>query len=270
MTLKDQNCSIKESIRENRADPSKRAKPFKPTDKLVILSQDCDINGQESTVEVAVLSIPKGGDRTSSRISKVRDVKKLRIKHGDDHYVLHVSLIGVLSKVELLECLDKFHIEHLDEENLSILKKWRVNRYSRAALPHKFNTDFIQARLAPEDSGLRQTLEANHKHVLGLYAYVFPLDEDAPRYYVSVSIVLSLKAKEETGVSAFHDALMGVLKQVHKESDHLHMLQVEDVEFGQSRLPTRDLVVPPEDFTAEDQILMSELTLDYMCWPDAD
>ncbi len=60
--------------------------------------------------------------------------------------------------------------------------------------------------------------------------------------------------------------MIRVLEQVHKESDNLHMLWVDDVEFGESRLPAKDLVAPPGGFTAEDQILMSKLTLGYMCW----
>lgn len=256
-----------QALMDNRAVSRARTKPVTGKNRILVLSQDCDIaSSNETNIEVLVISpVPK---RKQSRvIEKARSTKKLQLFIDDEAWLCDVDLISLVPK----KCLEEEDLEVLgkvDSRTLDLLRTWRINRYAREPLPDGFNQDFVFGYLRIPETGFEAFLEQYREDILDLYVYVSPdSEEEVEQYLVSLTALLDHKCASDKA-SKIEEELWRHISNMHLDDNRLHMLQVDPSVIPDDFGATLDVVAYPKDFSMQDAFAMKRMTLDYLCYPD--
>ncbi len=120
---------------------------FKDSSVLILITQDCDIackrDDTESSLEFLVCKKIKPQDVFSGN-QFVNSVRKLHFSLKGINYEANVDYILTILKEEFFKQLEEQSSSIKDfipvpDDVLESFKVWRTNRYSRTALPDKFN-----------------------------------------------------------------------------------------------------------------------------------
>ncbi|MFT5548187.1 MAG: hypothetical protein ACI9CO_000101 [Candidatus Azotimanducaceae bacterium] len=264
------SANIAKEIPECRAEPKAREKPITDERLIIILSQDCDIYkpiSSEKNLEVLVASKAKARDAGEERLAKARNPRRLVIEHDGKHWLCDASFISIIPKKLLIDDDGWAVSSNLDSRQSDIILQWRINRYTRKPLPDKFNQAFIIEHLQNPDTNLQRFLERNHNQITDLFAYVWPQEEAAEKYWVSLTTLLAEQCSPDFKEN-IEATLQDHIDLLHSANNSLHMLQCEWEEHGNANIPTQEIAALPEDFSMADANAMKRLTLDYLCWPD--
>lgn len=264
----------------NRHLPCKREAPVKHDDKIIIVSQDCDINN-ENQIYVECLILRKTAAskvRKSKVIEKSKSFEKLLLplyESAEYGYIIHAT-----EKFSLLK--NDFHAQLiskgirpwmcLSERNQEILMKWIVNKYFRRPFPHKFNQLFCFKYLKDEKDSLFQLFETHSKYINEIYFYISPFDnEDADRYFVSITALLHSdcpeEVRDEIDDKIKEDALR--IQKDYAEKQELVMLQTleSNNQFLEDHiLEVSDYTIMPDSFFKSAEYQMVPMSVDYFCW----
>jgi hypothetical protein len=161
-------------------------KKLKSTSIFLILSQNCDIacrnDKLDSHMEICVCKKLKEKEKHAGNMF-VGSARKLQFSIFDDWYEANVDLILSVSKEELYTTLNKYNVGVLlpSEQLLQIAPLWRANRYTRTALPDKFNAHLYQI-LDENLNRLQDTAvvpnEVTASYLRAMYIRVTPMTEN--------------------------------------------------------------------------------------------
>ncbi|HBR1386091.1 TPA: hypothetical protein RUY71_002524 [Klebsiella pneumoniae] len=273
MSLEFCDADFIASLSQYRATESFRSKTAKKEDLLLIISQDCDIDSRSfNYIEVLVFRKAKPRDsRSAKSIEYARNVHKIFLKDSEE-YVLKKEEVSLLTKEIFLQELvrlnqnNELNLREFNVENTkSILLSWLVNYYARRPLPDGFNRSLFDKYIKnPEGHPLQNFLVKYYKEILDVYAFVHPMDEeDAPRYDVTLTALLSQECTEEQG-DIISKELELIIGEINKQDEKLNMMQASGNCLHEAAL--MDYVLMPYDFSMENQIQTRKLTLDFLCW----
>lgn len=253
----------------NRALPEARVKKLRDQDLLVVLSQDCDIaNPGETHIEVVVAKeLSAGNARRGEAVRRVRSTRKLHFRRGGTYFECHIDWIASIRKELFLNEADFTALDVLEERSREMLITWRINRYARAPLPDTFNRAFVSGYLRGEGRALASLLEARRDAISDLYVFVFPHDETAQTYQVSITVLVTMQCPE-TVFSELEAAMAQHIQALHDLDNGMNMLQADGVPLSDHGPPLLDLVLRPEEFTMDAVFAMKRLAVDYLCFPD--
>ncbi|AEX22442.1 hypothetical protein [Vibrio sp. EJY3] len=258
-------------LMDSRSEARKRTKPVLDKQLLLLISQDCDINsGSVSSVELLVGRLLRPREIGDSKFYNGRNFQKLYLRINDQHWCFELALQTTIEKDELLTGFVSDadgDLQALDEVNQQILLTWLAAKYTRAPFPHGFNTRFLPYLRNEEPNNLfALCLEKNASHVLDLFAYVSPEDDEAESYEVILVLALKLDVPEIV-YTELDQVMSSFVESLHaKFYPALIMKQIEDT--AGEILDNVEYVQRPEDFVKSDELKMSSLTLNYLCWPD--
>ena len=98
------SADVESAIKEGRASVPARNKPILPERRIIVLSQDCDINNSnEKNVELIVVKEASTGEALNESIAKTRSSKKVVVAHEDKRWLCDESLISIIPKTLLEE-----------------------------------------------------------------------------------------------------------------------------------------------------------------------
>ncbi len=259
------SADARAEIQDGRAVASYRKKqPISDQHRLLILSQDCDINNPTDPF-IEILPIKKlPSKKIDERIQKNRNYRKLQLPVNDEFWLLETELVSIVAK-QGIENEDLKVIKILDPRSKQIMIDWRVGRYNRNPFPDKFNRDFLMNYLRKSEYGLGEYLKTNHNDIIDLFVYVTPRDEEqAEEYRVSITALIdqecSLERQEE-----IEETLRPHWQRLHKMQNSLKMTQI-DTSCDLGIEVTQELALKPSDFTLLDAAILSRITLDYLCY----
>jgi hypothetical protein len=150
---------------------------------LVVLSQDCDIACREDSkdpcIELCVLRPIKNRDIHHGN-QFVSSVRKLQLRLEEQWFEAKVEAVITVEKAQLVEILQGVNLTPLLEFDRQCLVRWRTNRYSRAALPDKFNVQLFKVlpkTLLSLDNVAKVEGEEGKSHIRALYVWIDPVSE---------------------------------------------------------------------------------------------
>ncbi len=256
---------VKMIIMNGRAIEDKRTKPILEDHRLLVLTQNCDINNpQDPYIEVLVVK-PLNQKRVSSLQQSNRNYRKLQLLVDNQYWLLEADLISIIPKDSLQSNALKV-VTQLDERSHTIVIDWRVGRYQRKPFPHQFNLDFIAGYLRNPEHTLSEFLESHRDSILDLYVYVDPLNEEhAEEYRVSLTAPLSEDCPEELEAQIERE-LHHHLTVLHQQENTLKMMQV-DPNYAPDNLEINQAItLKTSDFTFLDAVYLTRITLDFLCY----
>lgn len=255
-------------------DPSQlKKKKNTPDYYLIVLTQDCDIaNSNENFIEFI---IGKTSNRNPS-LEKGRAYNVLRLPVSadmtlelDNRYICNVKKSDLPRNIAELS-------KKLTDKNIEILIKWRMARYSRKALPDKFNRVFLSHTWKPmPNMEFYEFFEKSHEYVIDIFVFLNTLSEDEEEYWVSFTALLEpeeictpeIRIEIESQLNHHIDRMIDRIRDSSEKS--LRFCQREDPpsEILQ-KITNRALSAYPESFSMEDRLAMHPVNLLYLCWPD--
>lgn len=267
-------------LAQNRPLPQKRDNIVKKEDKIVVISQDCDINSvNQEYIEFVILRDTKRKKvKGGSVLEKTRSFEKLLLPLYSDFqngYTIFADEKCSLLKVDFANQLEKHEITpwlSLLDRSREILMKWLVNKYLRRPFPHKFNTLFTFKYLKDGQDSFFNLFETHSGYINEIYFYVSPYDiEDAGSYFISVTALLHSNCP--TDIRDVIDRKMEAdIKRIQNEyikTKEIIMLQAldEDDKIKDDHiLELSDYTVMPDAFTKSAEYQMLPMSVDYLCW----
>lgn len=163
-----------------------KIKTFKDSSVLVLISQDCDIacnsDVTESSLEFLVCKKIKEKDVYPGN-QFVNSVRKLHFSLGNEFYESNVDYILTINKQEFFSVLtevefDADTLDILPKDVLEAFKVWRTNRYSRTALPDRFNVALnpIMNKFIPKITAVSLDEDGNN-FIRAIYVQLNSMDE---------------------------------------------------------------------------------------------
>lgn len=219
---------------EFRSEPELRVKPIKPTDLLVVTSQDCDIacgnDSQEPCIELAVFSSIKPKSRHQGN-QFANSVRTLQLLINDQDYEAKARYTVRVRKEGFFNALVGNHekLFELSVEQCRILVLWRANRYQRAALPDRFNDAFfplVKAALPNIELLAKDPEDASRSYIRSLYIYLENMGEEGS---CSFSLLALLRADTPDKVQVDVDDAMDVLCVEMEESSNYTLSDSDDL-----------------------------------------
>ncbi|HCH7934596.1 MULTISPECIES: hypothetical protein [Providencia] len=248
------------------------------TDKmfLVIVSQTCDIsNNGVSYIEGFIFTKAKSKQvKDGERIKHTRNYQKILINEpvsGDDRWFLikkdkRFFLDKALLIHELVRVGDSGKFSFL-KDNRAMLLEWLIKSYTRAALPDGFNKAFIDD-CRDKEHPVHLFLIHNRENIIDIFVFCTPLDdEDAERYDVTFTALVSYKCDDETKES-LADEFKAILEEMSRESSKLNLLQLGEGALDEviHEGALMDFVLSADEFTKKDEYLTHRLNLDFICF----
>ena len=259
--------AMKELVENSRSLIKERKKPVNDNCKLLIISQDCDIDNKNIYhIELAVIQKAKPKDAQTLHLRKTRNLRKLVILIDNEYWLIKSEQISCIPKQDLYDAIDKTDIDILSNKNLQIFIKWLINKYGRRPFPSSFNDEFLRY-LWNTENGIMQFLELHYANILEIYVYVDPKDDTADTYNVIVTALLSEECCEQTALE-ISDELSEFWHSLNETNTVLTMLQCDETAIIPIQIENMAFAVAPEDFTKKDEFNMNPILLDYLCWPD--
>ena len=253
-----------EKIQNGRALETARNSPIQTTDRLLVLSQNCDLNNpNEPCIELLPIRREKAR-RLAPEKQRARNFRKLQLRIDDEFWLLESEKISIVRK-DIIDWQNAQIITSLGDIDRGLIIDWRVGRYNREPLPHNFNLAFLGA-LWDEEIGLGDYLSSNRDKIVDLYVYVSPFDNEyAEEYQVVVVAVIAegCTLEEERGIES---ALTSYWVAMHNADNCLRMAQIDDSYAPDTVDVNLSVVARMSDFTLWDNYLMKRVTLDYLCY----
>lgn len=257
--------SLHAAVKDGRAVAAHRGKQVNSDTKLLVLSQNCDIDRRQNKHIELVSLKPKNSP--SRAVQHVRSYDKLQILVDGQYFECESELISQVPRTTLDQVEFTLH-QDLDRRTLNSVIDWRVGRYQRIPFPDNFNQDFLTDYVKQPGNEFGQYLEANRDFIDQLHVFVDPENqEDAGEYRVSVTALLfddvdEEKKREIEGVIRNHVELL------HHAENRLKMIQVDDGLIPENLDVPLDFVLSPDDMTIKDATISRKINLDYLCYTD--
>lgn len=249
-----------------RAAERYRSRPIPDDALLIMLSQECDI-AQSKDIEIGIAQSIKLGKEYDGK-KKSRNLAEIHLRIDKTWIALSSEKCGVVERKILEEDAQFVPHGYLNRNSVNILNTWRARRYTRVGLPSAFDKRFFREYVRSPESGFESFLEQFHEKIDSIYASIFPSEEEAPMYWVSLLAVLSPECSK-TDEDLVRRALQLHIEALNKVGG-LSMIQASDC-MGvppQARPPNEMLAASPSSITLMDLASMVELRLDMYCWPD--
>lgn len=264
------SAEVRQCVQENRAIADRRRKPVTPDRRLIVLSQDCDIvsSGQQN-IEVLATKVKRHLPASGSHLSRPRDYSKLYLPYDGLYLECQAELISTIPKSQLEGVNPEGLLPTVSRKSRQILLDWRVGTYRREPLPDRFNRPLF-AFLHDEQVGFSDFLEDHYEDISDVFVMVFPEDEGAQQYDVSMTFVLS-ETCPEGFASTVETELREFLTRLDENENSLNFVQLDGREWTHP-VPdvTLDLVATAEDISLLDINRMKRLNTDFLCYPDDD
>ena len=252
---------VEAHIKESRAIKKYREKGV--GDYLLLLSQDCDIAScSNSYIEILAVKLKKP-EKAPNQLQVPRDYGKIYLRYRGGFLECKADLISVVEKSQLEGPL--IYAGHLDDRSVRIMRDWRAGRYTRAPFPDGFNSVFVPFL---RESGLNEFLEQHYTDIEDLWVYVYPEEENAARYDVSITAQISPECnpQDEETIEAY---LKKSLQRLELEAARLNLGQFNNNSwlFG---FPNCTILVTADgaDITLEDLATLRRFNTDYLCYPE--
>ncbi|WP_328188809.1 hypothetical protein [Marinobacter sp. OP 3.4] len=166
-----------------RPDLRGRAKLMPENAILAVISQDCDIacrtDGMDPCVELYVLRPIRDRDVFHGN-QFVQSVRKLQLNIEGQWYEAKAEAAVTVDKGELLEVLRGVELAKMPEIDRQCFVRWRTNRYSRTALPDKFNEHLFKVlpeALSRLDGIAKVEGDEGRSYIRALYVWLDPVSE---------------------------------------------------------------------------------------------
>ena len=205
-----------------RVDLRKRQKLMPQDALLAVISQDCDIacrtDSADPCIELCVLKPIKDRDVFHGN-QFVHSVRKLQILVEGQWFEARVEAIVTVQKAELVEVLAGVPLFVLSEFDRQCVVRWRANRYSRTALPDKFNEQLfsVLGPALPEiDKAARIEGEDGKSYIRALYIWIDSLAE-ADCYDFEIFALLRDDVSDKT-FSAIQDLIEALAEGLSEAS----------------------------------------------------
>lgn len=250
----------------SRASIDARNSPIGDTNILVVLTQDCDIHGGKTDLELAV---GKKVNKSSTVVTNGRAFNKLQIEVSGIWFEFERQK---LCSVPLVNISGITPEGSLDEKTKQIFIDWRVNSYNREPFPDLFNRLFVSPYLKDSGSRLGDYLRENFRRIENIFAWVNPKDEGLDNYQFSVTVLLcmpegEIKTPEEKRFQqTVDDLVLEALEEVHLADNGLHAVQVDDKDLALPIALLTDTTTYPHEFSLLNATVLKRLTLDFLCY----
>ena len=250
-------------MKDGRAISDKRNSPISKDHFIIVLSQDCDISSEhEKYIELATAKLVRPGKETQS-LQGARNLRKLQLPVNGEYWEVDSSLISVIPKSVLEDDSSLKPKDMLDDTSKEILVQWRINRYARKPFPDQFNRALMDRE---GETGLYGFFIQYRDKIIDVFAFVDPPDdEEAEKYQVSLTIVLSADCTEGD-VGPLKKEIKPHIEKLNESDNCLCMLQADGETGRHKDLTNVEPVCLPSDFSFEDANCMRRLTLDFLCW----
>jgi len=192
-----------------RVDLRERKKLMPEAALLVVVSQDCDIacrtDSTDPCVELCVVRPIRDRDVHHGN-QFVQSVRKLHLKVQEQWYEAKAEAVVTVEKAQLVEVLQNVHLSLLPELDRQCFVRWRANRYSRTALPDKFNEQLskVLPKALSRLDGIARVDEGG-SYIRALYVWLDPVSE-ADCYDFEIFALLHDGVSDEA-LSAIQDAV---------------------------------------------------------------
>lgn len=209
-----------------RSEPMLRVKLLKPTDLLVVASQDCDIacrdDNQEPCIELAVFSLLKKKDEHAGN-QFANSVRTLQLLINDQYYAAKARYTIRVPKKDVFDVFNGSYstLFDLPEGQRRTLTLWRANRYQRAALPDRFNevfTPLIKEALPAIEQLAKDLSDSSRSYIRSLYVYLENMSEEGG---CNFSLLALLRADTPNNIqSSLDDAMDSICTKLEQCSNY--------------------------------------------------
>lgn len=242
---------------------------------LVIVSQTCDIfNSSAPYIEGFIFKKARARDVSSESIKYTRNYQKILLEENitgaKDWFLIKKENRVFLDKALLIDELEPNDKESrllLSIGNRSMLLDWLTRSYTRVALPDGFNRAFFTP-CRNKEHPIHSFLISNKKHILEMYVFCTPLDDEAAdKYDVAFTALVSSNCEEdekESIESEFND----ILGKLAEECSNLNFLQIDKSLFDVDKHinAVMELVMTTAEFSKQDEMNTHRLNLDFICY----
>jgi hypothetical protein len=253
---------------EGRAAVKHRKKKIDANSLLLVLSQDCDIEGYASSKQHIEVVIIKPRTEVAG-LMYARAYHKLQIPFNNAMYECEADLISLVYKKPIDH--DKLTIKGAaDTRALESIIEWRVGRYNRIAFPDGFNREFIQKYIKEDGNELGEYLKVNREPIINIHVWLSPANiEDADNYFVTVTALIrddvdDAKRGEIESILGLH------LKILDQAENNLTMLQCNQELIPDDFNAPLEFVLSTDEMTINDVMAARKLNLDYICYIEED
>lgn len=257
--------------------PRKKHRPkigiVKDANFAVILTQECDLNAPPQHQPTIELALAKPAKKKDERLILAKNLHKIHVHHDGIGYLeLESDLIVKLEKTEfqqpIIDARDSIINSNSNFKNLII--KWRLLSYAREPFPHEVNQLIKTTINDSKDTKLHDLLTGNTA-IDKLVAYVFPENEDAPHYYLALSLLL-YEVDDDTKEN-IADEFYGILEDLHGRSERVTNLNVADNLISAPEEVVEADIYPepafrPSDIQLSDFFKYREYNIEYLCYSD--
>jgi len=264
---KSLNEDQREAIQYGRSCAKKRNKPVVGGLRLIVLSQDCDINNRrDKHIELLVIKQLKNKD-VRGNLTRPTNYRKIQLRYDSSMWEAEAELISIIDKDVLKDVSPMAN--SLDPKTLNLVIDWRIGRYRRRPLPDRFNQDFIHGYINQPDNVLADFLEKYRDDIADIFVNVDPADdENATEYQVILNGIINDDADDKL-YDEFTDILQDELTKLHGDSNNsLRFPQISESEYSSQEGLPLDLVYRQEEFSMSDISKTTLLNTNYLCYDE--